>query len=807
MTGRGPSADIFEFGDLRLDLGRRIISRGTEEIPLPKLSFDLLLVLLQSAPNVVSIDEFMGQVWPGLVVSPETVSQRVKLLRDALGDDPRHAKYVVGVRGLGYRMLPPVSRNVNRAEASAPALKADSAPPPLVVSPANSDSHDTDSQAALPAGALPAQISLPGGRTTAQRKFRKVLYSSLALLAALGLVGAFISLRHAPRKSVIVAGTPFHSVAVLPFDNLGADHSDDYLAVGLSEMVLNRLAGISALRVSARTSSFSVRGDGMDPQQIGRKLNARYLVRGNVQHVGPQLRVTAQVLDVDSGRQLASMHIDKPLKEIFDVQDEIADRIAISLAVRVGGADKFRPEQARNANISAYLEYLQGRTFMAHWTVADLDSAASHFQRAIDLDPKFAAAYAALAVSLDLAANLRRARDPNLKLQESKLIDKALSLDDGLGEAYVARAVLRSDDNPASSEADYRKGLELSPSFGIGYALYADSLETWNRHQDALQMIDQAISIDPLSPRAFYLKALLLTNEETAESERQASALMSYVLELDPNFTNALDRLAQYKGYLHGELAEAIRLIEKAVRADPDAAWIREDGVRMYLGAADPVAAHDIIAGTPVDVWYGELCVALYAGDWRKAASIEFDRPREGPDVNYDSLPIYAIQWYGFRTKEFDRAIAFLRNAYQLPEGHELDDDNFEVALSIAILKKQRGDAAGAKRLVNDLLRFLKSKPKKSPNVVDFDAIYRAKLHILTDQYDLALEELTESVQGNFAAFPYGWTLAQDPVWDPVRADPRFQAVERKYRDDTAQQHALLMEMRRKGEVPQRNAT
>jgi hypothetical protein len=136
-----------------------------------------------------------------------------------------------------------------------------------------------------------------------------------------------------------------------------------------------------------------------------------------------------------------------------------------------------------------------------------------------------------------------------------------------------------------------------------------------------------------------------------------------------------------------------------------------------------------------------------------------------------------------------------------------LNDDNFEVALSIAILKKQRGDAAGAKRLVNDAFRFLKSKPKTSPKAVDFDAIYRAKLHILTGQYDLALEELTESVHGNFAAFPYGWTLAQDPVWDPVRADPRFQTIERKYRDDVAQQHALLMEMRRKGEVPQRNAT
>src|ERR1700754_1684308 len=112
-----PSTDIYRVDDLRIDAGRRIVSRGNTDIPVPKLSFDLLLVLVRAAPNVVSIDEFMERVWPGLVVNPETVSQRVKLLRDAIGDDPRDARYIAGVRGLGYRLLP----NVAREEASPPA--------------------------------------------------------------------------------------------------------------------------------------------------------------------------------------------------------------------------------------------------------------------------------------------------------------------------------------------------------------------------------------------------------------------------------------------------------------------------------------------------------------------------------------------------------------------------------------------------------------------------------------------------------------------------------------------------------------
>jgi len=803
IRGQGPSAEIFDFADLRVDVGRRIVSRGMDEIPLPKLSFDLLLALLQSAPNVVSIDEFMQQVWPGLVVSPETVSQRVKLLRDALGDDPRNAKYVVGVRGLGYRVIPAVSRNVKSADASSP--PANSATPAILVSPANPEANETDPRTDPPISPPSSQISPPSAMAEKppQTRFRKLIYFSLSALAVLVVIAALIFYHRAPPKSVIVKGTPFRSVAVLPFDNLSADHGDDYLALGLSEMVLNRLAGIPALRVSARTSSFSVRPDGTDPQEIGRKLHARYLVKGSVQHVGQQLRVTAQVLDVDSGRQITAMHIDKPLQEIFDLQDEIADRIGISLAVRVGGADKFRPDQARNVNNAAYLEYLQGRSHMAHWTIAEVDSAASHFQRAIDLDPQFAAAYAGLA----WVSDLRRGNDPNLKLKEAKLIEKALSLDDGLGEAYVARASLRDEEDPVSSEADYRKGLELSPSFGLGYATYAGSLETWNRHQDAMQMIDQAISIDPLSARAFYLKALFIVGGGTADAERQAEALMSYVLELDPNFTNALVRLAQWKRTFHGEIAEAIRLVEKALRTDPDAAWIRELGADMYLDAADPIAAHNIIADTPTEFWYGELSLALYAGDWRKAADLEFNRPQQLRDLDYGSFPILAIQWYGFKTKEFDRAIAFLKNAYHLPEGREFDGQNFEAAQSIAILTKEKGDEVGTRRLANDLSRFLDRAAKGSASTQAFDGINRAILHILTGQYDLACDELTASMHAKFAGSPFGWTLVIDPLWDPIRADPRFQAFEKKYRDDAARQHNLLLEMRRKGEVPQRNAS
>ncbi len=127
---------IYRLGDLTIDTGRQLVSRADDPIALPKLSYDLLLVLVRAAPNVVSLDELMRLVWPGIIVSPETISQRVKLLRDALGDDPRVPRYIAGLRGRGYQIVAavkeidenlaasPVSSSTPTASAPGPARVA-----------------------------------------------------------------------------------------------------------------------------------------------------------------------------------------------------------------------------------------------------------------------------------------------------------------------------------------------------------------------------------------------------------------------------------------------------------------------------------------------------------------------------------------------------------------------------------------------------------------------------------------------------------------------------------------------------------
>jgi len=776
LPEQSPSTDIYRIDDLRIDAARRIVTRGDVAIPLPKLSFDLLLVLIRAAPNVVSIDEFMERVWTGLVVSPETISQRVKLLRDAIGDDPRNAKYVAGIRGLGYRLIPDVVR------------------------------EETVPLASPPADASSIQPPHPGNNPARPRTRRPVTIALLALgLAVLVAAGTTVFRQgyHQIHDRVTVEGTATRSVAVLPFENLSPTHEEDYIALGLAEMVLNRLSAVPSLQVIARTSSFAVQGKDLNVREIGRKLNADYLVQGSVQRSGDSLRLTTQLVDVASGRQIKALHLDKSLKDIFNIEDEIADSVAAALALRMGDASKFRPEQARNVSLSAYLEYLQGRAALGHFKMADMQAASDHFKRAIAIDPNFAAAYSSLADAQRWIKTDSKDIDRDGRNELKALTNKAIALDSGLGEAYVMRASLE-DDDMSQSEADFRKGLDLSPSFGLGYAYFAESLMSWNRREEAERIIERAIRIDPLSPRAPYIKAIYKAElgGHTPASVREAEALMNNVLAIDPEFTNALVRIAQIKAIHYGQYAEAIRLIERALRVDPEAGWILENAVAMYYAVDDAAAARNLAAAAGDHLYYARELLANYNGDWRKAAQLEFDRPARISEIDDDLVPILAIQVYAHKTRDFDRCIALLRARYHLKEGHEFDGDLLDPGLAMAQILRDKGEIEAARQLGTRALQILEAP---SPSWIFSAQVYRGKAQLVSGDGDAALLEFESAAHGDFGAlFPYFWSIKFDNMWDLIRGSPRFQALMALQQTLINQQRALLDDMRRKGEIPAR---
>src|SRR6266436_8703954 len=529
--------ELFLVGDLHVDVGQLRVTRAGIEITLPYLSFQLLLALIRVAPGIISNDLLMARVWPGLIVSPETVAKRVNLLREALGDDAKDPRYIAGVRNRGYRLVAAVSPAVRPA----PPVE-DPLPAPVVVTQPNVLSTGDTAATEL---------------RTVSTKPRRIWWLVLPVLVA-AIFAISIGVRKAdrghtagaqpipqnPLLETAVIGARARTVAVLPFDNISADAADAYLAQGLPEMILNRLSRMEGLSVIARNSSFALPTKNIDSHEIGRRLNSGFLIGGSVQRETDRLRVAVHLVDTAAGTLIWSAHFDRGLHDLFSIEDEIADQIAGALAVRLGDREPKPPAGARSANLEAYLAFLRGRTLLGRFTVAESDAAAPYFERAIALDPTFAPAYASLYDARMQAADQRRENLRPVMQRYRPLIDRALELDPKLGSAYFARAMWGDEpydagatrDNPlvVARERDFLQGTALDPSNGRGLEAYAEFLYyPLARPEVGKSVLKRALWVDPMSPSARFADATFSLFDNGVRTFEQKTL---QVLELDPNF-------------------------------------------------------------------------------------------------------------------------------------------------------------------------------------------------------------------------------------------------------------------------------
>ncbi len=746
----------------------------------------------------------MTQVWPGLVVSPETVSKRVNLLREALGDDAREPRYITGVRSRGYRLIASVSR------------ATEGAPLPSLPTPIPEGSPRA---AELPVSPIPVGMhppELPTSRSRAQR------WAALSVLTAGVLIAAAIGVRWAARHqtegaipphatTTAAIGTLSRTVAVLPFDSISADPADAYLALGLPEMILNRLSRIDGLSVIARNSSFALPTKSIDSREIGRRLNSGYLIGGSVQREADQLRVAVHLVDSASGTMVWSAHFDRGLHDIFSIEDEIADQLAGALSVRLGEPEPKLPAGERSANLEAYLAFLQGRALLGRFTVAESEAAVPYLEKAIALDANFASAYASLYDARMQAADQRREDLTLARERYRHLVDRALELDPKSGAALFARAMWANEPTIAgrapsgnasttARESDFRQGASLDPSNGRGLVAYAEFLR-WilERPDEGRWVLKRALWVDPMSPSARFTDAEFSLDDSGVKISEQKNL---QVLELDPNFVPALQRYGRLRWLIDGKLAEAIQIMEHGIALDPENLWLRHAAMAVYLDLGDAQAARALVAGTapsPREVGLQ----AMYEGDWRRAGLSAYDETGWSSDSDYCELwQGEALRDYALRTAEFDRAIAFIKQKFFLggaPAQHlEVCNDSAAVYLSellaasgqpqqaIALRRAAASwnDANGAKYLGG--LRRL-----------------RARVLLLDGKPDAALAELAESFRSG--SYAYWWyTLNHDPLWLPLHGDTRFQVIAGDVRRYVDAERSQLEALRRHGDVPRR---
>ena len=682
----GPRSEVYVVGDLRVDVGQQRVLRADRDIELPNLSFRFLVALVQAAPNVLSNELLMARVWPGLIVSPETVNKRVKLLRDALGDEAQQPRYIAGVRSRGYRLVASVSRAEDRP-AVTPVLSAaieDQAPP---------------SEKLLAPNATGAEAIAP-----ARRRYGR----PLSWGAALGLILVLaigVGLRHRP----FATGTPVSSsvssartIAVLPFDSISAEASDGYLAQGVPEMILDRLSHVEGLAVIARTSSFALPTRTMDSREIGRRLNSGYLVGGSVQHEGNRLRVNVQLVNASTGLMVWSSRFDRPLQDIFDLEDEISDQLADAIALRTGSGKSVPVVKERSHDVEAYLAFLKGRTLLGRFTVPESEAAVPYFEKAIRLDPKFAAAYASLYDAHMQAADGRSQDLTALRERYRPLIEQALAIDPQSGSAYFARAMWGSTDVNIR-EADFRRGVALDPSNGRGLVAFAFFLKfgtATERSEECQRILRRALQIDPMSPSAHFKAAVWATEAGVAKTGVAERNVLD-VLELDPDFVPALERYGKYRWLFDGKFAEAIALEEHAIALNPDDPWIRQKAMAIYLDLGDEKAARDVAAGTPGGTDRATLLLAMYRGDWRAAGLAAMgESPWDAHNVFEDWQAGEALRDYAIRTGEWARSIGVLEAKFDLSKNPQanLTLENFRQAFYLfATARGQRTGRTSAR--------------------------------------------------------------------------------------------------------------
>jgi len=489
-------------GDLTLDTGQRLLLRDSKPIPLARLTYRLLLTLVEAAPNMVSHDELINSVWGGRSVSPETISQRIKLLRDALSDDPHSPRYLELVRGQGYKLLPRVEVLANQS----------------------------------PARHRPRWV-VP-------------IAAAISLAAAAAIVFWIVT---APTGAVRQST----SIAVLPFVDLSPARDQQYFADGIAEAILNLLSKATTLRVIARTSSFSFRGKDADVRRIAEVLGVTHVLEGSVRKEGERIRVTVRLVDAVDGGELWSESYDQGVGSILALQTDVAR--SVSAALKANLQNDVADPAARHVKAEAYDLYLRGQKQLRG---ASFKDAAGYFEQAIAVDSEFVPGYYALGMAYVLqVANQRVAVAENrVRLREVVRDGQRLAPDDP-GLLALSGQLARYDGEIQLAEERFATALRKDPSNSVVRQLYAVFKLDQSNPEEALALSRRSLEIDPLNT---VVHVTIWASYLDLGNIKEAMAAATHYRELMPPSDPWRDCLAfTARWYLSGDLAGSKSFINR----------------------------------------------------------------------------------------------------------------------------------------------------------------------------------------------------------------------------------------------------
>jgi len=391
------------------------------------------------------------------------------------------------------------------------------------------------------------------------------------------------------------------SIAVLPFVNMSGDPEQEYFSDGITEDLITDLSKISGLFVIARNSTFMYKGKPVKVDQVGQELGVRYVLEGSVRKVGDRVRITAQLVDASTGGHLWAERYDRDLEDIFALQDEVAQKIVSALAVKLTDDEQERLERGYTDNLEAYDYFLRGLEYFNRLTKEGTDQARRLFERAIDLDPEFAAAYGHMSLTHWLEWSFGWTQDLQCLEKAFELAQKAAALDDSLPEAHRILGILclwkkQHDQAIALTE----RAIALNANYADAIWQLGQVLSFAGKPEEAIDLVKRAMRLNPVYP-VVYLWDLGHAYMLAGRYE-EAIAALTRTLHRNPNFHPAHIYLAITYSEL-GRAEEAQAEAAEFARMSSPMSW--EDWRQRLPYKDEGVIEHffDVLRKAGVEPW------------------------------------------------------------------------------------------------------------------------------------------------------------------------------------------------------------
>jgi TolB-like protein/Tfp pilus assembly protein PilF len=594
------------------------------------------------------------------------------------------------------------------------------------------------------------------------------------------------------------------SIAVLPFINRSEKKDDEYFTDGMHDELLTRLSRISELKVISRTSMMHYRDTKKTIPEIARELSVATILEGGVQRSGNQVRINVQLIDAHTDEHLWAEIYDRELtaENLFAIQSEISTVIAESLHATLSPEEKSRVYDLPTSSLDAYNHYLRGRQLMASRSRESLQQALGEFELAVDIDPEFALAWVGVGDVHHLLFEIGVFdRSDHLEVHK-QAVEKALALNDQLGEAYASLAFSYGDRREFEKQkAALLKAIELNPNYAQAYHWYANIQSGSDREEKRLQLLYKAAQLDPLSSVVQLNIASALQRLGREEESRQR---LEQLLEMDPDYADAYNLLGNIAAR-SGQFARAVQWYRKAMQLDPGNGRHMVDAATTYIALGDFSAVAKIreqmgnhLAADSWQILEVDFNVLTAQSKWQDALSLLDELPAQA-----HALPI--VSW-GYRTTymlsgDFERAHDYVLKDRPYMADRELweqeftDRERFDCE-SAGILVE-----AGDKALGQDLLRLFIRNFEAPPSGQQPDTSKSREVlacYLVEGSFDKALDILEQEIaQGRL--IDNWWYLDKMPWWNQLENNPRYNELVLRIETLLAEQRELLTDLEKSG--------